>query len=83
MRGSGSLYPSSCAMATVRLNGTSAEMVLKMKLSVPLSTASMRRMRSPLLHRSLMVRMMGSPAPTLVSKRNFTPRSCAVFFSSR
>ena len=67
-------------MRTVSENGTSAEMALKMKLSVPLSTASIFRILSPELRRSLMVPMTGSPAPTLVSKRNFTPRRMAVSF---
>ena len=81
MRGSGSLYPCSCAMRTAWLSFTSAESVLNTKLSVPLSTALMRSMRSPEARRSLMVLMMGRPAPTLVSKRYFTPRSRAVCLS--
>ena len=44
-----------------------AEISLKMKLSVPLSTASIFNITSPELRRSLMVPMIGSPAPTLVS----------------
>ena len=74
MRGSGSEKPCSRAMRTVSLNGMSADRVLKMKLSVPLRTASSLRMRSPELHRSLIVLMIGRPAPTLVSKSHLTPR---------
>ena len=68
--------------AGIWLKGMSSERVLKMKLSVPLSTASILRILSPLLRRALMVLMMGSPAPTLVSKRNFTPRLRARAFKA-
>ena len=83
MRGSGSEKPCSCAILTALLNGISAEIVLKMKFRVPLSTASSFSIRSPLLQRSFIVLIIGSPAPTLVSNRNFTPWRSAVSFSLR
>ena len=52
-----------------------------MKFRVPLRTASIFRILSPEFRRSLMVPMMGNPAPTFVSKRNFTPRLKAVSFN--
>lgn len=57
----------------------SSESSLNMKFRVPLSTASICSILSPELQRSLIVPIIGSPAPTFVSKRNFTPLVRAVF----
>src|SRR4030042_1600038 len=46
-------------------------MVLKMKFRVPDRTASSRMILSPLRIRSLIVLIMGNPAPTLVSLIHF------------
>lgn len=65
------------------LNGISLLSVLKMKFSVPESTASSFTILSPELIKEFIVLMMGNPAPTFVSKRNFTPAFRAVSFSRR
>ncbi len=80
-RGSGSVYPFAFASFTTSLNFLPSSKELKIKFNVPLKTASMLSTLSPLSNRSFMVLMTGSPAPTFVSYKNFTPRLKAVSFS--
>gem|GEM_PF-4714430 len=77
IRGSGSLYPCCFALKTVSENGTSLEISLKIKLSVPDKTASILRILSPEFRKSFIVPIIGNPAPTFVSNRNLTPRSAS------
>jgi hypothetical protein len=56
-------------------------MVLKIKFKVPESTASIFKIVSPEFTKSFKVVIIGSPAPTLVSKRNLAPLRLAVFFN--